>query len=179
MAKIVLIGLRGSGKSAVGRRLAERLGWPFMDTDEAVAGRAGRTIAEIFHVSGEPAFRAMEKQAVKDALAAACPAVVAAGGGAVMDPENAAAFRAAAFTIWLTAPVKTLARRVAADAATADGRPSLRGRPPAEELPELARERDPIYRAAAHWTLDTEGRGVDEAADAVLAEYDRRYGARR
>jgi shikimate kinase len=174
MRKLILIGLRGSGKTSVGRRAALRLGIPFIDTDRAVVDRAGKTIADIFRDSGEPAFRALEKEAVADALRAPGPAVIAAGGGAVLDPANVAAFRAAGFVVWLTAPIDTLAARVAADSGTAAGRPSLTGRPVALELADLARIRDPLYRTAAHWTLAAGALTVDQAALALAAEYRKR-----
>ena len=172
--KIILIGLRGSGKSSVGREAAARLDVPFVDLDSVITEGAGRTITRIFEEDGESAFRALEKEALARVLAAPGQAVVATGGGAVMDPDNAAACRAHGLVVWLTADVRTLARRVTADAGSRSTRPSLTGGPVAEELAQVARDRAPLYRAAAHWTLDTEQRSIPQTADAVVAEYRRR-----
>ena len=172
--KLILIGLRGSGKSAVGARAADALGLPLVDLDERVARRAGRSIARIFAEQGEPAFRALEKQLVAEALREDGRAVIATGGGVVLDAENVAALRRAGFVVWLTADAAVLTARVAADAATRDDRPSLTGRPPGEELADVARAREPLYAAAAHWRLDTGGLSLEETAVRVAEAYRRR-----
>src|SRR5450432_3368195 len=92
---LVLVGMMGSGKSTVGKRCAERLARPLVDTDEIVENLAGASIADVFERDGEAAFRALERQAVADACAARVPAVIAAGGGAVLDAENRKHMRAA------------------------------------------------------------------------------------
>ena len=85
--RVVLIGLRCSGKTSVGRLVAEKLGWAFVDADEELVARAGRSIKDIFDTDGEPAFRAIEKETLAD-LCTRKGLVLAAGGGAVLDPEN-------------------------------------------------------------------------------------------
>src|SRR5215470_5572891 len=99
---IVLMGFMGTGKSEVGRRLAQRLGRAFVDTDQLVEERAGKRVAAIFADDGEPAFRGLERTAVADAAARA-GAVIAVGGGAVLDPENVRVLRAAGVLVHLTA----------------------------------------------------------------------------
>ncbi|MGH9000821.1 MAG: shikimate kinase, partial [Acidimicrobiia bacterium] len=100
---LVLVGMMGSGKSSVGRRLARRLGRSFVDTDQLVEARRGLPIAEIFAADGEAAFRALESSAVAEALGASPPAVVAFGGGAILDPANRERARAGAVVVWLWA----------------------------------------------------------------------------
>jgi shikimate kinase / 3-dehydroquinate synthase len=145
---VALTGLPGSGKSAVGRALAERLGWPCVDLDEEVANAAGRTIPQIFDESGEASFRELELAALRRALAGDSPVVIACGGGLMAQPEARHALLEGAYAVWLDAPDETLCGRL-------DGggeRPLLRG-DPAVTLPALRRERTPFY-AQAHLRVD-------------------------
>jgi shikimate kinase len=168
---LVLVGMMGVGKSSVGRRLALRLGRPFVDTDRIVEERAGRTVAEIFADQGEPAFRALESQAVQQVLGSRDWAVVAFGGGAVLDPANRELAREAALVVWLQAPARELARRVgSAQRRSGAGRPLLpSGQPAQAVLDGIARQREDTYRAAAHLLIDTAGRSPGQVATAVLA----------
>jgi shikimate kinase len=160
MKAIVLMGFMGTGKSEVGRRLAKRLGRAFTDTDELVEQRAGRTIREIFETDGEPAFRALERAAVADAVRRG--GVVAVGGGAVLDPLNLAALRAAGILVHLTAPPDVIRARVG-DAGT---RPLLAGRSDTT-VERLLAERRAAYAAAADFTVDTAGRTADEVVEEI------------
>ena len=108
---IVLVGMPGSGKTTVGRLVAERLGRSFIDTDELVEQRTGRTPAELIEERGEAAFRALEREAVTEACAVD-GAVIASGGGAVLDPLNRWAFMKHGFRVRLDAPVDVLAARL-------------------------------------------------------------------
>lgn len=160
----MLVGLMGAGKTTVGRRVAERLGVTFTDTDELVEALAGVDVAEIFATRGEEHFRALERRAVADACAAPEPGVVACGGGAVVDPENRRQLRDRGLVVWLTAPVEVLAARVGAGA----HRPLL-ATEPATVLRRLETLRGDAYAAAADVRVDTAGRDVEEVVDAVLA----------
>src|ERR1700752_1096640 len=111
MGLIVLTGFMGSGKSEVGRRLARRLGRAFIDTDELIEAHAGKSVASIFADDGEAAFRRLERDAVADA-ARRGEAVVALGGGAVLDPANVTVLRAAGVVICLTARPDAILARV-------------------------------------------------------------------
>jgi len=167
---LVLVGLMGAGKSTVGARCAERLGRRFVDVDDVVEGSAGRPVAEIFATDGEPAFRALERAAVADVCASPAPLVIACGGGAMGDADNRRQVRTHGYVIWLTADADTLASRVGAGTARAQ-RPLLAGdAAPAATLERLASVRAPAFEAAAHATVDTAGRTIDEVADAVLEE---------
>lgn len=164
---VVLIGLMGAGKTTVGRRLAQRLGRPFVDTDDLVEETAGRTIAQIFADDGEPAFRALERAAVADACASPTPLVIAVGGGAVVDAENRRVIDAAGIVVWLRACAAQLAARVGDGA----GRPLLAGVDgTAEALERLASLREPSYEAVADVAIDTDALDPDRVADRVLEE---------
>jgi shikimate kinase len=168
---LVLIGMMGVGKSSIGRRVALRLGRPFLDTDKMVEDGAGRTVAEIFAADGEAAFRERETLAVRTALESDAWSVIAFGGGAVLDPITRGLARQLALVVWLQAPARELARRVSASMRRSGGtaRPLLTsGRPPEEVLDELAQSREEAYRSAAHVLVDTAGRSPGQAATAVL-----------
>jgi shikimate kinase len=164
---LVLVGMMGVGKSTVGRRCAKRLGRVFVDTDELVAATAGAPVTEVFARDGEAAFRAFERTAVADACAAPVAAVIAVGGGAVLDPDNRRRLRDAGLVVWLQAPVEQLAARVG-DART---RPLLAGDPKGA-LQRLDGLRRGAYEATAHATIDTAGLTVGAVVDAVLTTFD-------
>jgi shikimate kinase len=168
---LVLVGMMGVGKSSIGRRVALRLGRPFVDTDKLVEEDAGRTVAEIFADEGEPAFRDREARAVRRALESEPWSVIAFGGGAVLDPITRGLARQLALVVWLQAPARELARRVSGSMRRPGGaRPLLLtpGRSPEQVLDELARQREDAYRACAHVLVDTAGRSPGQAATAVL-----------
>lgn len=172
MPHLVLVGMMGVGKSSVGRRLAHRLRRPFVDTDKVIEERCGRTIPEIFATDGEVAFRVLESEVVAEVLADPDPAVVAFGGGAVLEPANRERARAAGVVVWLQATPRDLARRVSAGQEAPGGptRPLLCG--PAgtfEVLADMLARREDAYRAAAHHCVDTTGRPPGAVATAVLA----------
>ncbi len=131
---IVLVGMMGSGKSSIGRRLAARLGLRFVDADGEIEKAAGMTIAEIFASQGEPYFRAGEARVIARLLEGG-PQVLATGGGAVMDAKTRALIRAKAISIWLKADPEVLMRRTK----------RRDDRPLAEKLIELLPQREPIY----------------------------------
>ncbi len=162
---LVLVGLMGAGKTSVGRRCAERLARPFVDTDELVETATGMRVAEVFETRGEEAFRAAERTAVADAAASPEPLVIACGGGAILDPESRRAMRASGFVVWLRASPEVLSARVERQPET---RPLLRGAQPAATLERLAILRADAYEAAAHAVVDTDHETQDAVADAVL-----------
>jgi shikimate kinase len=158
--------MMGSGKTSVGRRVAERLGRPLLDTDRLVEEEAGCSVAEVFAAEGEAGFRRREAEVVSRVLASEVPAVIAFGGGAVLDSANRVAAREAGLVIWLQAPVTELARRVASPSTV---RPLLAGDgPPETVLEDIAGQREEAYRAAAHVVIDTAGRSPGQVASAVL-----------
>src|SRR3990172_1780046 len=140
---IVLVGMPGSGKSAVGEQVAAWLGWPLLDTDEMVVRRAGRSIAEIFERDGEAEFRRVERAAVRE-TARAQRAVIATGGGVVLDPANMAALRRRGLIVALTAEPDVLLARLGADGG---GRPLLAPHPRARVRTLLAAGAPPYSEA--------------------------------
>jgi shikimate kinase len=156
---VVLIGARGAGKSTVGPLLARRLRLPFLDADDEVERESGRTVAQLLEI-GE--FRHLERKALRRLLGGA-PAVIAAGGGAVLwegFAEAAGRWR----IVWLDAPSAVLAERIASDPAE---RPSLTGRRPSEEIADLVRERAPLYEAVAWKRVPTEGSEPETVAERI------------
>jgi shikimate kinase/3-dehydroquinate synthase len=140
---IVLVGLMGAGKTAIGKRLAAQLGLPFYDADHEIERAAGATIAEIFARHGEAHFRAGEKRVIQRLLADG-RIVLAPGGGAFMDPETRATIRQRAISVWLRCPLPILLQRVRGRT----HRPLLNGGNAAEILRRLSDERSPLYAQA-------------------------------
>lgn len=161
---VVLIGPPGSGKSTVGALLAERLGLALHDTDEAVEATAGRSVADIFVEDGEPAFRALEREAVLRALAEP-DGVVSLGGGAVMQEEVAGALRTGEHrVVFLDVTIADAAPRVGFDGS----RPLLLVNPRAAWT-RLMNARRPRYQELATVTVQTGGRTPQEVAQEILA----------
>jgi len=161
---VVLVGLMGVGKSAVGPELAERLDRPYADSDRDIEARTGRTVREIFEEDGEAAFRRLESEVLAEALAEGRPAVVAAAGGVVLDPANRRLLRERAWAVWLRADPAVLATRVG----DSDHRPLLRDDPEGT-LRRLAAERAPLYAEVADLTVDVDARSAHEVVEEILA----------
>jgi shikimate kinase len=140
---IVLVGLMGVGKSTVGRRLARRLGLPFVDSDAEIEGAAGYTAAEIFERYGEKDFRDGERRLVARLVENEIR-VIATGGGAFVDPRTRELLNERAITVWLDAPVDVLAERTS----RRDTRVQLRNGDPKATLERLSNERRPSYEEA-------------------------------
>lgn len=159
---VILIGLSGAGKSAAGRAAAHLLGCAFRDIDDDVVRGSGLSISELFRRHGEPAFRARERDAIERALAAA-PHLVATGGGWAAEPGNLERALDVALVIYLRCPPETAAARLA----DVTDRPLLAGNTLAALRSQLA-ARAAFYERA-HAAVDTDGRGIDEVAQAVAA----------
>jgi len=147
---VALVGLPGAGKSAVGRRLAQRLQVPFIDTDHVIEERIGCSIRDYFEREGEASFRDIEESVIAE-LAAAPHGIVATGGGAVLRESNRARLRAAFHVIYLRSSPEDLFRRLRHDVK----RPLLQVADPLGRLRELHAARDPFYREAAHDIVET------------------------
>ena len=159
---ITLTGFMGSGKTTVGKVLADFLGCPFMDLDDLVVKKAGKSIPDIFAQDGEPAFRELEAQVLRKTVAkyAESAAVLALGGGAVLAPASAALLREKTVCIYLRATLDTLLARLAGETA---------GRPLADaSLADRLASREPIYEKTAHVIIDTDGLSPDEVADEII-----------
>ena len=159
---IALTGFMGSGKTTVGKVLADFLGCPFMDLDDLVVKKAGKSIPDIFAQDGEPAFRELEAQILRKTVAkyAESTAVLALGGGAVLAPASAALLHEKTVCIYLRATLDTLLARLAGETA---------GRPLADaSLADRLASREPLYEKTAHVIVDTDGLSPDEVADEII-----------
>ena len=164
---LFLIGYRGSGKTTVGRLVAERLGWAFLDADAVLEERYGRTIREIFAAEGEAGFRDKESAVLAD-LCTRTNCVIATGGGIVLREENRRLLKQHGFVAWLTADPPTLLARIKADPTTAERRPNLAGGGMVE-IEQLLAVREPLYRACADVVVPVGALSPEQAADAILA----------
>ena len=163
MSHVVLVGMMGAGKTTIGRRLARRLDRPFVDSDEQVEARTGRTVREIFEADGEPAFRKLETEALCEALSSPTPSVIAAAGGTVLAEVNRAAMRDAGTVVWLRADPSVLAQRVR----NGTHRPLLAD-DPATVLRKLDADRRDLYESVAHHVVDTARRKPEDVVAAIV-----------
>lgn len=159
---LVLVGMMGAGKTAIGRRLAERLDCPFLDADDEIETAAGCSISDIFAIHGEAAFRDGERRVIKRLLDCN-PTVLATGGGAFMDADIRQAVRDKGISIWLKADVETLWQRVR----RRDHRPLLETKNPRETLERLIQDRYPTY-AEADITVDSDVGPLCKTVDRVM-----------
>lgn len=167
--RVALVGLRGAGKSTVGRALALALETPFVELDQRVEELAGLPLASVFDLHGADGYRRFEAEALERVLAEGERVVIATGGSIVTAPRTFERLRAACRTVWLTARPEDHFQRVVAQG---DARP-MRGRPRAmEELARLLEEREPAY-ASCDLAIDTSGRDVP----AIVADIERRLRA--
>jgi len=152
----VLIGYRGSGKTTIGRKLADRLWQPFIDVDEQIVAKARKTIREIFDQGGEALFRDLEQEAVKETLSSNEDRVVSLGGGAVLREANRAIITSGAHkVIYLRCEPRTLYQRIHSDPNTAVNRPNLTHLGGGiDEITRLLAEREPLYRSVMTSELD-------------------------
>ena len=167
---IILVGLMGAGKTRVGRRLAERLGLPFVDTDHEIEAKNGMTISELFTRIGETAFREGERRTIASLMGQSA-SVIATGGGAFIDPRTRAAMLESGLVVWLRADLDTLVARTA----RSNKRPLLNGVDREAKLAELMALRYPVY-AEAHLAVESLHGPVEQTVNAVLAALRQRCG---
>jgi shikimate kinase len=161
---VVLIGFMGSGKSSVGRELARRWGFRFLDTDSIIRNQCGKSISEIFSVLGEPYFRDQE-YATLTKLLHCHRSVIATGGGIVIQPRNAILLGKLGTTIWLKADQATIFERVSRN----KNRPLLQTDDPEAAIARLLAERAPLYESAADLIVDSAGLSHHEVAERIIA----------
>lgn len=160
---VVLAGFMASGKTTVGRMLADRLGWEFVDFDEEIERRTGRSVGEVFRRGGEAEFRRMEADLTAE-VAGRERLVLAPGGGWITQPALLQGIRSGALVVWLRISPEEALRRAEADGTH---RPLLAGaRDPLDRARALLQHREPFYRLADA-VIDVDGRSPDEIADAI------------
>jgi shikimate kinase len=160
---IVLVGMMGSGKSTIGRLLAEQLDWQYLDNDEAVVALTAREAADVIRTSGEASLHAAEATALLEALGSEEPAVIAAAAGVVMDAGCATALAAAGRVIYLRAQPRTLRERIGSGVGRRSDATDL------EWLEARFSERDRIYRGVATSVVDVDEGTPEEIVEAILA----------
>ena len=161
---IVLVGMMGAGKSSVGRMLSRKLGRVLLDSDEMIEERTGRTVREIWEADGEPAFRELESDVLREAIASDTPSIIAAAGGVVLSADNRAVLKGAgAHVVWLLADVDLLLNRVKAGM----HRPLL-DEDPEGTLRTMYEERSELYQEVADAIVSVDNRSINDVAGAVL-----------
>jgi shikimate kinase len=161
---IALIGFMGAGKSAVGRELSRRIGWPRHDTDEMIRQQFGISIPNIFAQHGEPAFRDAETALLKT-LRRGITGIVVTGGGIILRTQNVQLLRGMGRIVWLDADEKVLWQRVSKHSA----RPLLQTPDPRARFAELLQERLPLYRSAADYRINTSSNSIAQVTDEIIA----------
>ena len=159
---ITLTGFMGSGKTTVGRILADALGCPFLDLDDSIVKKTGKSIPDIFAQDGEPAFRQLEARLLRQTVEkyGESTAVLSLGGGAILAPASATLVHEKTVCIYLRATLDTLLERLAGESA---------GRPLADAcLAERLAAREPLYEKTAHAIIDTDGLSPEEVSDEII-----------
>ena len=159
---ITLTGFMGSGKTTVGRILADALGCPFLDLDDLIVKKAGKSIPDIFAQDGEPAFRQLEARLLRQTVEkyGESTAVLSLGGGAILAPASATLVHENTVCIYLRATLDTLLSRLAGESA---------GRPLADaSLAERLAAREPLYEKTAHVVIDTDGLSPEDVSDEII-----------
>ena len=175
LMNIVLIGYRGSGKSAVGSKLAARLKIRFVDTDDLIEERQGVPITDIVKSHGWDHFRKLEKDTIEE-ISKGDNLVIAPGGGAVLDAGNVKALRRNGFIIWLKADQDTLLKRMNQDPGTKTRRPTLTGKGTLEEIKETISQRGPFYEKASEIQINTSAMSVEGVLERILVILDEKIG---
>ena len=164
---IALIGLMGTGKSTVGRRLANRINYGFFDTDDELQLSTGRSVRDIFAIDGEEVFRDLEAQTLSAACARVEPLVIAVAGGGVLRQSNQILITHMTHRIWLTADLELITRRVIARALKKQGHRPLLDDDPRARLAQLHNERSSVYASLATSTIDVTDLKINEVVDAL------------
>jgi shikimate kinase len=171
---IFLIGFRCTGKSSVGKRLATKLGWPFIDTDSLLVSESGTSIKDIVEKHGWDIFRKME-HAIVNQICVLDRRVVATGGGVVLNEANVNLMKKKGRIVWLKAVPGTIKSRMMVDQNTEAFRPSLTTKDSLSEIEETLNERNPLYRQAMDFYVETDDRLVDGICDEIVQQLDFRY----
>ncbi len=171
MDNIYLVGYRATGKTTVGKCLADRTHQPFVDADHILEEEQGQSISSIVEAGGWESFRALEKDLIHR-LSKLQGHIIAPGGGAVLDPDNVRRMQQSGLVVWLTATPETIGRRISSDPKTPDQRPALTDQGVLEEITSVLEERTPLYAAAAGLILATDNMDTETVCDRILDSLD-------
>lgn len=166
---LFLIGYRCSGKTSVGRVLSKKLGLAFVDADERLMAAETKSIAELVDEKGWDYFRRREKEMIK-AICSGDGQVVATGGGVILDPDNVAAMKNCGRLIWLKAAADNIRKRMRQDGRTDQLRPALTVEGAADEIESTLKTRTPYYRAAMHFSVETDSRSLEAVCDRIVEQ---------
>lgn len=164
---LAIIGYRGSGKTTIGPRLANRLGWQWIDTDELVVTQSSKTIAQLFKDVGEPAFRKLESHSLVQATSSKGK-VISTGGGIVLSPENRSLLKQRCRVVWLDGTLETLWERLKPSIEHDSNRPALTTLSAKEEIASLLAARLPHYQETSDIRVDIEGKTPDDIVSEIL-----------
>ncbi len=164
---IVLIGFRGTGKSTVGRLLADRLERDFIDSDKHIEGSTGKTIKCIFEEDGEEGFRKIEAGTIAE-LSKEDNKIISAGGGVVLKEENVRNLKNNGFLVLLEATPEIIHNRITQDKETAQQRPSLTDKKPLDEIKHLIEQREHTYKNAADITINTSHSSCEDIVNEII-----------
>ncbi|MDR4498204.1 MAG: shikimate kinase [Candidatus Scalindua sp.] len=164
---IVLIGFRGTGKSTIGKLLANRLKRSFVDTDEYIINTTGKTIKEIFQEEGEKKFRQIEADTIA-LLRVMDKKIIAAGGGVVLNNKNVETLKSNGVLILLEAAPEIIHKRISLDEKTMHQRPSLTDKGAFEEIKHLIKQRQKLYDEAASHRINTSNKSTEEIVEEIL-----------
>ncbi len=164
---VVLIGYRCTGKTSVGLSLSRMLGKAFCDVDDYIEKMAQRSISDMVAREGWDFFRAKEKEAIRE-ISSLDDQIIAAGGGAVLDPENVRNLKQSGVVVLLEAPPGTILERMRKDEKTEQQRPSLTGKDPLDEIEEVLEYRRPFYEKAMDFSVDTTSKSIEHIRDEII-----------
>jgi shikimate kinase len=167
MNKVILIGFRCVGKTTIGKKLSEALNWDFLDLDEEIQKKTGKSIKELVEEKGWEYFRTLEKDEMKK-LKKLKNVVIALGGGSVIHEKEMKNLFKESFVVWLWANPDVILDRIKEDEKTASQRPSLKNLDLKSEIEEVLKERYPLYEKFSHLRIDTDKFSVKEAVKKIL-----------
>ena len=173
---LFLIGYRCSGKTSVGRSIAEAIDWSFVDSDLLVTRKNGKSIKEIIDTAGWEAFRRMERSALMQ-ICEKDRQVVATGGGVVLDSENIKAMKISGTVVWLDANAATIRKRMRQDKNTEYFRPALTDEGRMEEIEDMLLKRKPFYESASDFSIQTDDARVDQITQKIIKKIADKIGA--
>jgi len=172
MDKILLIGFRATGKTTVGKLLSEALNWDFIDTDQEIQKRSGKTIRKLVEEKGWQHFREIEKEVIKS-LVEKSKVVISLGGGGILHQQEIKALKQKSFVVWLRASPKIIIERMLKDEKTLEERPKLTSEDLTAEVVQVLTLREPLYQEFADLTVDTERLSLEEIKSFILDHFSR------